>query len=212
MQYEMPPNHETKSTLPKLPVNEYFTHRLYADIGKAFWEVSDDPDRAELIDQFPIVVESLTPEELFDVAALMYNEFPHAQDEEGNRVILWGRDPDQLEYKFRYVSAKDDVQHKPIGYLDDVVKFIKKYYVPEKGAQLRQESFWLEEHFIFKIMEGFENFSKDEQTGTDVEKAIRVESNRRIKIPRSGQFGPMHRINQDAFIELGSQETSGSNN
>jgi len=184
MSPEMPQFDDTESFLPDLIPAENFPHPFYAKIAEAYWSVSDDPDRAELTDQFLPVAYSLTPKALFDLAILMRNDFPAVENDLSERQYVWGREPDQLDVdEDGNVSLINDNEHVTIGHVNQVISFIKHNYISPENTSKELVALWLEEALMEKIMAGFEK-SNGFETAVEVSRALDREKNRRFKLPK----------------------------
>lgn len=192
--------------LPPLPPIEFFGDKpgdsFYFKVARAFYEVTDDPDRAELVDQVPFVVESLTKQELFDLAGRMYTEFPDAQDEEGEKVTLWGNSPKDLDFDSttERVFLKDGKSGSSDWHLGDIALFIRKYYVPDKGAPEQKATSFLIHLLDEKMADAFDNYygKADHDAGEKAVETIKRESDRRKSLPMKvlSKDEPIHKANE----------------
>lgn len=184
MSPEMPQFIDTESFLPELIPAENFPHPFYAKIAEAYWSVSDDPDRAELTDQFLPVAYSLNPKELFELAMLMRNDFPPVENDLNERQHIWGREPDQLAVdEDGNVSAINDNEHATIGHVNQVISFIKHNYISPEDTSKSLVALWLEEALVERIMAGFEKYNGFD-IAMELSRALDLEKNRRFKLPK----------------------------
>ncbi len=201
MSHEQLPIIESESSLPKLPPDQYFTDPFYANIAKAFWNVTDDPNRIDLTDQLLFVIEPLGPQERLNVVKTMWHDMlPFPEDERGNTIHIWGHQPERLnaDENTGEVYLIVDNKRTVVGNANQLETYFRDYYIQDKALPAKVDRVILEEEITERIMAAFENY-KGETHGNAIQQKISDEICRRMKLIKKDSMS-LRKLTEKAIL------------